>query len=231
MAVTDILRLGRTHYPSRVAATPPTLRDRNRARARAEIVAAARRLFLRYGYARTSVEQVAAEAGVAPRTVFRHFPRKEDLVFHRHAEELGRFRRLLAEQPPDHPALDALVAALLGLLQLEREPEEGRGEILQLLEREPELQRRDEALIADHHAAVADFLRGRIEVASAARGRALAAGASEQRAELLAGAFMGAIGSARRLVHLQPQTEPREHLAAAIELLRGLDWPQPPARD
>jgi AcrR family transcriptional regulator len=213
-----------------VAATRPTLRDRNRARARAEIVAAARRLFLRYGYARTSVEQVAAEAGVAPRTVFRHFPRKEDLVFHRHAEELGRFRRLLAEQPPERPALDALVAALLGLLQLEREPEEGRGEILQLLEREPELQRRDEALIADHHAAVAEFLTARMR-ASAPRMGAIQRRASEQRAELLAGAFMGAIGSARRLVHLQPQTEPRDHLAAAIELLRGLDWPAaPPAR-
>jgi AcrR family transcriptional regulator len=200
-----------------VAATRPTLRDRNRARARAEIVAAARRLFLRYGYARTSVEQVAAEAGVAPRTVFRHFPRKEDLVFHRHAEELGRFRRLLSEQPADRPPLDALVAALLGLLQLEREPDEGRGEILRLLKREPELQRRDEALVADHHAAVAEFLRGR--------------GAGEQRAELLAGAFMGAIGSARRLVHLQPQTEPRAHLAAAVELLRGLDWPAPVLHD
>lgn len=216
MAVTDILRGCRTDYPSRVDATRPTLRDRNRARARAEIVAAARRLFLRYGYARTSVEQVAAEAGVAPRTVFRHFPRKEDLVFHRHAEELGRFRRLLAEQPPERPALDALVGALLGLLQLEREPEEGRGEMLELLEREPELQRRDEALVADHHAAVADFLRAR--------------GASEQRAELLAGAFMGVIGSARRLVRLQPQTEPREHLSAAIELLRALDWPAAPAQ-
>ncbi|HST43372.1 MAG TPA: helix-turn-helix domain-containing protein [Conexibacter sp.] len=210
-------------------ATRPTLRDRNRARARAEIVAAARRLFLRYGYALTSVEQVAAEAGVAPRTVFRHFPRKEDLVFHRHAEELGRFRRLLAEQPPARPALDALVGALLGLLQLEREPEEGRGEMLELLEREPELQRRDEALVADHHAAVADFLRERIEAAAAARGEALAPGAAEQRADLLAGAFMGAIAAARRLVRLQPQTEPREHLSAAIELLRALDWPAAPA--
>ncbi|MDW5595704.1 TetR family transcriptional regulator [Conexibacter stalactiti] len=204
-----------------MAATRPTLRDRNRARARAEIVAAARRLFLTYGYARTSVEQVAAEAGVAPRTVFRHFPRKEDLVFHRHAEELGRFRRLLAEQPPQRPALDALVDALLGLLG----PDAGdtgdttgdRGEMLKLLEREPELQRRDEALIADHHAAVADFLRER--------------GADQQHAELLAGAFMGAIGSARKLVHVQPQRPPREHLTAAIELLRGLDWPAAPMQD
>ena len=43
--------------------------------------------------------------------------------------------------------------------------------------------------------------------------------------QLLAGAFMGAVGAARRLVLLQPEVPPREHLAAAVHLLRGLDWP------
>jgi AcrR family transcriptional regulator len=187
----------------------PTLRDRNRARARAEIVGAAQELFLAQGYTETSVEQVAAAAGVAPRTVFRHFPRKEDLVFHRHGEQVGRFAGLLAEQPRDRPALDALVAALLAMLRLD----EGRsdGAMLRLLDREPELQRRDAELIADHHAAVVAFLGGR--------------GAPPQRAELLAGAFMGAVQAARRLVTLQPETPPQAHLAAAVDLLRGLDWP------
>lgn len=213
-----------------MSATGRSLRDRNRARVRAEIVSAARRLFLRYGYAATSVEQVAEAAGVSPRTVFRHFPRKEDLVFHRHAEEIGRFRRLLDEQPPERPALDALLDALLGLLQLERdEAEPDGGQLLELLDREPELARRDELLVADHHAAVLGFLRGRLASpggrgATGGAGGELAA-AAEQRAELLAGCFMGSIHAARRLVLVQPQTPPREHLAAAIEMLRALDWP------
>jgi AcrR family transcriptional regulator len=172
-------------------------------------VAAAQRLFLEQGFAETSVEQVAEAAGVAPRTVFRHFPRKEDLVFHRHAEHVGRFAHLLSEQPPERPALDALVAALRELLQLDKGGSDGA--MLRLLDREPELQRRDAALIADHHAAVVAFLGAR--------------GADPQRAELLAGAFMGAIQAARRLVNLQPGTPPVAHLAAAVELLRGLDWP------
>lgn len=223
-----------------MSATGRSLRDRNRARVRAEIVSAARRLFLRYGYAATSVEQVAEAAGVSPRTVFRHFPRKEDLVFHRHAEEIGRFRRLLDEQPPERPALDALLDALLGLLQLERdEAEPDGGQLLELLDREPELARRDELLVADHHAAVLGFLRGRLARAGGrgATGGAKAGGArgdlgrtAEQRAELLAGCFMGALHAARRLVLVQPQTPPREHLAAAIEMLRALDWPEPASR-
>ena len=187
----------------------PTLRDRNRARARAEIVAAAQRLFLEQGFAETSVEQIAEAAGVAPRTVFRHFPRKEDLVFHRHAEQVGRFAQLLAEQPDDVSPLDALVGALLGMLRLDEGPSD--GSMLRLLEREPELQRRDAALVADHHAAAVDFLLSR--------------GADRARAELLAGAFMGTVQAARGLVTLVPEVPPREHLAAAVELLRGLDWP------
>jgi AcrR family transcriptional regulator len=187
----------------------PTLRDRNRARARAEIVAAAHELFLKQGYAETSVEQIAEAAGMAPRTVFRHFPRKEDLVFHRHAEQVGRFAQLLAEQPDDVSPLDALVGALLGMLRLDEGPSD--GSMLRLLEREPELQRRDAALVADHHAAAVDFLLSR--------------GADRARAELLAGAFMGTVQAARGLVTRVPEVPPREHLAAAVELLRGLDWP------
>ena len=187
----------------------PTLRDRNRARARAEIVAAAHQLFLKQGYAETSVEQIAEAAGVAPRTVFRHFPRKEDLVFHRHAEQVGRFEQLLADQPPDRPPLDALVDALFQMLRLDEGPSDGA--MLRLLDREPELQRRDAALIADHHAAAVTFLQAR--------------GADAQTAELLAGAFMGAMQAARGLVTLQPDVPPPAHLAAATKLLRGLDWP------
>jgi AcrR family transcriptional regulator len=166
-------------------------------------------LFLDKGYAETSVEEDAEAAGVAPRTVFRHFPRKEDLVFHRHAEQVGRFEQLLADQPPDRPPLDALVDALFQMLRLDEGPSDGA--MLRLLDREPELQRRDAALIADHHAAVVTFLANR--------------GASTQHAELLAGAFMGAMQAARGLVTLQPDVPPPAHLAAATKLLRGLDWP------
>lgn len=43
------------------------------------IVDAAQRLFLRQGYSGTSMDAIAAEAGVAKQTVYNHFGTKEDL--------------------------------------------------------------------------------------------------------------------------------------------------------
>jgi AcrR family transcriptional regulator len=57
------------------------LRERRRLRTRHAISAAAVELFAREGYDATSVAQVAAAAEVSPRTVFRHFPDKEELLF------------------------------------------------------------------------------------------------------------------------------------------------------
>lgn len=43
------------------------------------IVAATRTLFVRYGYRRTSVDDIAREAGVAKATLYLHFSGKEDM--------------------------------------------------------------------------------------------------------------------------------------------------------
>lgn len=46
---------------------------------RQRIVAAAYRLFYREGFQRAGVDEVAAEAGVTKRTLYNHFPSKDDL--------------------------------------------------------------------------------------------------------------------------------------------------------
>ena len=62
------------------AARGTTLRERNSARLRAEILDAAAELFTARGYAVVTVDDVAATVGVATRTIYRHFPSKDDLV-------------------------------------------------------------------------------------------------------------------------------------------------------
>lgn len=48
---------------------------------RERLVEAAIDLFTAYGYAATTVDQIAQRAGVSPRTFFRHFPDKEEVLF------------------------------------------------------------------------------------------------------------------------------------------------------
>ncbi|SHN39261.1 TetR family transcriptional regulator [Cryptosporangium aurantiacum] len=56
------------------------LRWRRRQTTSAEIEAAAFDLFTRHGSEHTTVDDIAAVAGVSPRTFFRYFPTKEDAV-------------------------------------------------------------------------------------------------------------------------------------------------------
>jgi AcrR family transcriptional regulator len=65
--------------------------DQRRARGqrnRHALINAAIELFTANGYEATTVEQIAAAAGVAPRTFFHHFATKDDILFDGYAERL-----------------------------------------------------------------------------------------------------------------------------------------------
>lgn len=92
------------------------LRERRRTSTRREIVEAALDLFEKNGFDETTVDDVAAAADVSPRTVFRHFATKEDLVFFGQSAENERLAALLAEAPKGGDPVDALVAVTRTLL-------------------------------------------------------------------------------------------------------------------
>ncbi|MFD4668912.1 TetR/AcrR family transcriptional regulator [Lentzea sp. NPDC058450] len=58
----------------------PPLTERRKAETRLEVARAAVRLFLAKGVADTSVEEIAALAGISTRTLWRYFPSKESCV-------------------------------------------------------------------------------------------------------------------------------------------------------
>ena len=71
----------------------PRLRDRMKAFTRDGIIAAADRLFIERGYDDVSLEEVAAAAGVALRTLYRHFEidTKESIALAYEADTFDRF--------------------------------------------------------------------------------------------------------------------------------------------
>ncbi|EPD95307.1 TetR family transcriptional regulator [Streptomyces albus] len=64
-----------------VARTPATpLTERRKAETRTDIARTAAALFVEHGVRETRAEDIAREAGVAPRTFYRYFPTKEEAV-------------------------------------------------------------------------------------------------------------------------------------------------------
>lgn len=82
------------------------LRARKKRLARAAITAAARRLFAERGYDAVTVSQVAAAADVSEKTVFNHFPTKEDLAFAGREEGIAQFVAAIEGRGPDESVLD-----------------------------------------------------------------------------------------------------------------------------
>lgn len=88
----------------------PGLRERKKAETRRRIQQTALGLFLSKGYDATTVEEIAAAAGVSHMTFFRNFPTKEAVV------ESDDYDPLIAEliraRPPEEHPLTALHRAL-----------------------------------------------------------------------------------------------------------------------
>lgn len=74
-----------------------------------EIVVAAFELFAEKGYRATTVEEIAAKAGVSPRTIFRHFRTKADIAVARGRERLEVLSEKVRSWPRDQNISQAIV--------------------------------------------------------------------------------------------------------------------------
>jgi AcrR family transcriptional regulator len=100
-----------------------SLRERKKAATHRELMAAALRLFEERGFDETTVEEIAAAADVAPRTFFRYFPAKVDILFADHQERVALLRETLATRSPDEPVVEAVRrASLAGVARVAADP-------------------------------------------------------------------------------------------------------------
>jgi TetR/AcrR family transcriptional regulator, regulator of mycofactocin system len=86
---------------------------RKRVTSRAELEQAAFALFAAHGFEQTTVDEIAAAAGIGRRTFFRYFPSKNDVPWGAFEAELDRMRARLKACPPEVPLMDAIRLALI----------------------------------------------------------------------------------------------------------------------
>jgi mycofactocin system transcriptional regulator len=86
---------------------------RRRATSRAELEHAAFALFAAHGFDATTVDDIAAAAGIGRRTFFRYFPSKNDIPWGAFEDELDRMRVRLKACPPEVSLMDAIRLALI----------------------------------------------------------------------------------------------------------------------
>lgn len=97
------------------APTSPGRRERHKRTTRQALEEAALVLFARDGFDATTVEAIAERAEVSPRTFFRYFAAKEEVLDMGWAERRERLARLVREAPAVADDLAAAVAALEGI--------------------------------------------------------------------------------------------------------------------
>jgi TetR/AcrR family transcriptional regulator, regulator of mycofactocin system len=86
---------------------------RRRVTSREELEQAAFALFAAQGFESTTVDEIAAAAGIGRRTFFRYFPSKNDVPWGAFEDELDRMRVRLKACPPEVPLMDAIRLALI----------------------------------------------------------------------------------------------------------------------
>jgi AcrR family transcriptional regulator len=88
------------------------LRERKKAETRDGLASAALRLADELGPDRVTVDEIAAAAGVSPRTFFNYFASKEDAIVGSTESSTSRVVQELASRPVGEPPIDALRAAV-----------------------------------------------------------------------------------------------------------------------
>lgn len=99
--------------PDRMGAAGLGLRERKKQRTRATIVDVAARLCVEQGFEQTTVEQIAAQAEVSPRTFSRYFPNKEAVIWAMIEDASELIAEAVGRQPRDITEHEAMMRAHL----------------------------------------------------------------------------------------------------------------------
>ncbi|MDQ0691379.1 TetR/AcrR family transcriptional regulator [Arthrobacter sp. W4I7] len=176
---------------------------------RDDLVRIALGLFVEHGYDSVSVEDIAEQAGVAQRTVFRYFAGKDELLL-RHEHRLGeRLLRTLTDRPSEEGPFTALQQAYTVTSRTTPELRQGIRDRARILDGAPALKARAAGEIALRAREVSRVLEQRYPEADAGRLRVLASAMAAVAADAW-----------NRWVESDTDDDPADTIAAAIDQLR-----------
>lgn len=170
------------------------------------------RHFDEHGYDATTMDDIAALAGIGRRTLFRYFPSKPELVWGGIEPVAGRMRSVLAEADPAEPTNGVLRRALVAALDFGPEALEATRRRLRLIGGDPALIAFGTARLRADRDLLAGFLARREGVP-----------ADGLRAQVLADALIAVNFSALLWWAANDDGDPAAVVEAALaELERGL---------
>ncbi len=142
---------------------PASRTTAQRHRVRQELSTAAMRLFSTKGYEATTVDEIAAAAGVARRTFFRHFRSKEEAIFPDHDDTLVRVQTVLdGAGPREHP-LDTVCRGITEVLRMYAESPRVSVERYRLTREVPTLREHEIASVARYDRLFTRYLLAHID--------------------------------------------------------------------
>lgn len=95
----------------------PGLRERTRLAVRREIAEAAETLFLERGFHETTINDIAQAVNMSPRSLFRYFPTKEDIMLEKLDKVLEEMVDALRQLPLDQPVWVSLRRTLAAMTE------------------------------------------------------------------------------------------------------------------
>ena len=124
---------------------------------------AALELFLEHSYSGTTVEQIANRAGVSPRTFFRYYATKDDVMFGQHEADKQALREFLNERP-DEPLRSTMAAVGEFLAARDEEQPEQVRMLVALRSAAPQIMHRYMTFHEELVKVVADHVAKRLNV-------------------------------------------------------------------
>jgi TetR/AcrR family transcriptional regulator, regulator of mycofactocin system len=137
-----------------VGRPPATTRD--------DIERVAMRLFTTHGFDATTVDDIAAAAGIGRRTFFRYFASKNQVVWGRFDDDLVRLRERLAAVPAGEPLAAALREAIVAFNALPPEQVPVHRQRMSLILTVDSLQAHSTLMYAEWRRVIAEFVASRV---------------------------------------------------------------------